>query len=663
MVVGVPGKKAWTRLSLTGLVFGVALLATISVLATVTTRRAVTTVEAADDVNTAWNSVFIDINQDVSALDDYLRLPDDMAVGLVDSRIGSADSRLTWLEQHAAPSEAVQLALVMDTYRSLTTKLRNLVTAARKNDDRGALATAVDAQATAVDMRRLVVIATAEQRNQLKSDMDQVDRDNRRLNIVWVLTVPFDAVLLLICAALLLGYQRRIERFAHNSQNQARHDPLTGLGNRMLLDEELSRAVETARSTGEPVALMMLDLDGFKGINDSLGHHAGDVLLQHIAARLPTGLRHTDVVGRLGGDEFAAVLPGIGSLDNALAVARHTLENIQHPVDLCGTTVDVSASIGVALFPTHCDCAEQLMQYADIAMYAAKRGHTGVALYSDSADRRSTRQLALLGEMRRAIDQRELVVHYQPKIDASTRAVIGAEALVRWQHPEHGLLQPGDFVPLVEQSELMSRFTEHIIGLALQQSHDWLVEGCEVPVAVNVGARCLLDRNFPAAVEHQLAVCGTPVSMLTLELTETSLINDPAQAKEMLTTLRALGLRLAIDDFGTGYSSMTYLITMPVQEIKIDRSFVSSMLSDASRRQVVQAIVNLGLSLGMEVVAEGVEDEETWDQLVAWQCSTGQGFHLGRPMPAAEFGRWLAGRAGATAQLPHVPARTGPLSS
>ena len=643
MLARLLAKRAWTHFALAGLIFGVAVLAAVTMLSTVTTRRAIVTVEISDQISATWNDVFVDINQEIDVLDDYQLMPDAVSVDQLQSHIASAEPSLIWLTDHVNSSEAARLRLIADTYRNVVAGMRAVVTAASEDRRTEAMTKAAETQAIAVGLSKQVIAASAVHRFQFKSDLEKTNRENQRLNTIGRLTVLFDAVLLTICAFLLLGFQRHIVRFAHSSQHQARHDPLTGLGNRMLFDEELGRAVERAQSTGVPVALLLMDLDGFKGVNDSLGHQAGDILLRHIAARLPLAVRRSDVVARLGGDEFAAILSGIGSIDNASAVANKVLDAVQQPADLDGTMVDVTASIGVSLFPVHSADAQQLLQHADIAMYTAKRHHLGVAVYADSADRQSPRQIALLGELRRAIEHQELVLHYQPKIDARTREVIGAEALVRWQHPEHGLLGPGDFIPLAEQSELMNRLTEHVIGRALRQSRDWLLDGWRVPVAVNVGARCLLDLNFPAMVERQLTTHELPADMLTLEITETSLISDPTQAREGLTVLRELGLSLSIDDFGTGYSSMTYLITLPVQEIKIDRSFVSSMLSEASHRQVVQAIVGLGLSLGLEVVAEGVEDEETWAQLIAWQCSTGQGYHLGRPVSAPDFGHWLTG--------------------
>jgi diguanylate cyclase (GGDEF)-like protein len=579
-------------------------------------------------------------------MSDYLRVPDDGVEPLA-SLVGSAWPQLGWLEKHEKSSERGQVTLVRAAYGSFTLSLQGLVDAARRGDPVGIGVQAAQASLGAAALRKQLTSAILLERIELKEYLNRVGQNTGRLRTAAMSVIGVDLALLIVCGALLLAYQGRMERYADSSRHQAQHDVLTGLGNRMVLDERLNRAVAHARETGEPVALLLLDLDGFKRVNDTLGHQYGDLLLQQVAGRLTGAVRVSDVVTRLGGDEFAMLLSGIGSVDGAAAVAEDVLAAIAEPMDLDGMPVDVAGSIGVALCPTDSSDGHQLMQHADIAMYSAKRGQLGVAVYADPMNEHSPSQFALLGELRRGIERDELVLHYQPKARTDTGEICGVEALVRWQHPERGLLTPAEFIPLAEQSGLMNQLTDHVLAVALEQSRRWRHEGWHLPVAVNIGARCLLNPAFPEEVAERLARAALPAEMLTLEITETALIRDPQRALDVFVRLRQLGVRLSIDDFGTGYSSMTYLTTMPVHELKIDRSFVSDMRQDASKKVIVRAIVSLAQSLGLSVVAEGVEDAQTWAELVAIGCGIGQGYHLQRPMPPTILVRWLSGRTGA----------------
>jgi diguanylate cyclase len=439
---------------------------------------------------------------------------------------------------------------------------------------------------------------------------------------------------------LALGYQRQLIRQAAASQHQALHDPLTGLPNRELFADRVAQATRASDRGLQPAALLLLDLDRFKDVNDTLGHHHGDLLLREVATRLTGTLRAVDTVARLGGDEFAVLLPD-ASADGAAAVAQKVRAALHQPLTLDGVGLDLDASIGIAVYPDHGADAAELLQHADVAMYIAKQTHAGFVVYDPAVDQHSPRRLALLGGLRRALERDELVLHYQPKADLHSGRVLGVEALVRWQHPAHGLLGPAEFIPLAERTGLIHPLTRWVLDAALRQAAAWRRAGHELSVAVNVSTRSLLDRDFPDQVADRLAAFEVPASALMLEVTESAVMADPALALDVLGRLHALGVGLALDDFGTGYSSMAYLKALPVDELKVDRSFVGHMASSNSDAVIVRSTIDLGHNLGLHVVAEGVENRDTWDQLAALGCDTAQGYHLGRPMPAADLERWL----------------------
>jgi diguanylate cyclase (GGDEF)-like protein/PAS domain S-box-containing protein len=426
---------------------------------------------------------------------------------------------------------------------------------------------------------------------------------------------------------------------------QAFSDHLTGLPNRALLRDRTEQAIRLAGRHGLVAALLLLDLDRFKEVNDTLGHHHGDLLLQQVAERLRGGLRASDTVARLGGDEFAVLLPNVTGVGDATAVAEKLSAAIEAPFVVDGLTLDVDASIGVAAYPDHGAGANELLQRADVAMYAAKASHVSYVVYDPGMDRHSPRRLGLLGQLRRALAAGELVVHYQPKAEVRSGRVTGAEALVRWQHPEYGLLGPGEFVPLAETTGLIRPLTSHVLEAALRQCRAWLDAGHELSVAVNLSTRCLLDLALPEQVTGLLEDAEVAPGRLLLEITESSIMTDPARALEILNRLHALGVQLAIDDFGTGYSSMAYLKSLPVQELKVDRSFVQHLRDSQSDAVIVRTTVDLGHNLGLRVVAEGVEDEATLRELARVGCDSAQGYHLAKPMPAAELDAWLAAQA------------------
>jgi diguanylate cyclase (GGDEF)-like protein len=452
---------------------------------------------------------------------------------------------------------------------------------------------------------------------------------------------------------LLVGYQRRHELHLAERRHDALHDPLTSLPNRVLFRDLVGQAVRAKGWEHDQGAVLLLDLDRFKEVNDTLGHHHGDALLQQLAARLRASVRTSDTVARLGGDEFAILLPRVDGPDGARAVARKLLDVLAEPFLVEGLELDVDGSVGVAVWPEHGRDAGELLRRADVAMYAAKHARAGFAVYDAGHDQNTPRRLGLLGQLRRAIDQGELVLHYQPQVEMRTGKAPTVEALVRWQHPTDRLLAPGEFIPLAERTGLIEPLTTWVVRAALDHCRRWRDAGHDLAVAVNVSASSLLDPRLPNRVATLLDETGVPPRSLILELTESSIMTDPTRALAVLSRLHGLGVRLAIDDFGTGYSSMAYLSNLPVDELKIDRSFVSRMHTGGSHRMIVRSTLELGHQLGMHVVAEGVEEPAAWRDLAALGCDFAQGFLLARPMPATELDAWLA-------QRPRRPA--GPLA-
>jgi diguanylate cyclase (GGDEF)-like protein len=432
----------------------------------------------------------------------------------------------------------------------------------------------------------------------------------------------------------------RLRMEAADKEHQALHDALTGLPNRTLFQQRVDAVIEQ-NAPGTSAAVLLLDLDRFKEINDTLGHHTGDVLLQDIGARLRRALRSGDTIARLGGDEFGVLLSDLTDREAAVAAANGIRATLDRPFVIGDLTLDVGASIGIALWPDHGDDTTTLLQRADVAMYAAKEGHSGVTVYDPMGDTYSLERLSLVGELRQAIENGELAVHYQPKADARTGMIIGLEALVRWDHPRQGSISPEEIVRIAEQTGLIRPLTQWVLSQALRQCRAWRRSGRAFDVAVNLSARSMLDNELPTDVLGMLDDHGLPASALTFEITESSIFVDPVRANAILGRLRTMGIGLAIDDFGTGYSSFSQLRRMPVDEIKIDRSFVTHMVNDESDFVIVRSIVDLGRNLGLRTVAEGVEDQDAWEALVALGCDVVQGYVLSAALPAAELDRWL----------------------
>jgi diguanylate cyclase (GGDEF)-like protein len=431
-----------------------------------------------------------------------------------------------------------------------------------------------------------------------------------------------------------------LEAKRQENEYQALHDSLTGLPNRTLFLRDLQEAVD-ARAEGERLAVMIMDLDHFKEINDTLGHHVGDRVLQEIGPRLAGVLREGDLMARLGGDEFGILLPDVPDDRVAIRIAERLMEELEQPLAVDGLALSVSGSVGIAIYPSHSDGVETLLRRADVAMYAAKEAGGGFEVYSPTLDENSPDRLTLVSQVRPGLERREFVLHYQPKVSLSDGRATGVEALIRWQHPDRGLVYPDDFIPLVEHTVLLRPLTSYVIEMALQQWRAWARCGLELEVAVNISARSLLDLQLPTHIAELLLRWEVPCRFLTLELTESFLMADPGRSVGVLAELADVGVRLSIDDFGTGYSSLSHLKRLPIHEIKVDRSFVSNMQGDPNDEMIVRATIELGRNLGLQVVAEGVEDQATLEQLGAFSCDLAQGYHIAMPMPAAQATRWL----------------------
>jgi diguanylate cyclase (GGDEF)-like protein len=414
--------------------------------------------------------------------------------------------------------------------------------------------------------------------------------------------------------------------------------------NRVLFQHRLQEVIADARARGGRLAVMLMDLDHFKEINDTLGHHFGDMLLKEIGPRLSTVLRDEDMMARLGGDEFGLLLPDLPTEEIAIRVAGRLLEELEHPVTVEGLALDVSGSVGIALFPLQADDAETLLRRADVAMYAAKEAGGGYELYHEDLDRHNPQRLTLIGQVRPAIENNEFEMFYQPKVRLIDGRVAGAEALIRWQHPTLGLVTPDEFIPLVEKTVLLRPLTQYVIEAVLRQWRVWADMGIRLPIAINISPRSLLDQELPDQVEQKLREFDVPPAFLRMELTESFLMADSGRSTVVLDRLSDVGVGLSIDDFGTGYSSLSHLKRLPIEEIKIDRSFVMQMHVDANDFMIVRATVDLGRNLGLRVVAEGVEDLSTFDRLAEFGCDEAQGYYISRPMSVIEFTRWLSVR-------------------
>jgi diguanylate cyclase (GGDEF)-like protein len=449
--------------------------------------------------------------------------------------------------------------------------------------------------------------------------------------------------LVLVVFQHLVGALLVSKRRSDELRRMASTDGLTGLANREHFQARVEQEIGAAERAGEGFGVMLIDLDRFKEINDTLGHHYGDVLLRELGPRLAACVGEHGLVARLGGDEFALLIGRPTAAPEELEqIARRLIECVQQPFVADELSLEVGGSIGISRFPHDGRDAHALLRSADVAMYAAKESQSTFRLYAAEHDHHSLRRLSLLSGIRHALAADQVVVHYQPKVELDDLTVQGAEALVRWQHPELGLLAPGTFIQAVEQTGLIGPLTRHVLSRAIAQCAGWRRSGRNMSVAVNLSVRNLLDRDLPREIEHLLSLHGLPPEALQLEITERMIMSDPDRALTVVTGLSALGVRLSVDDFGTGYSSLANLKRLPIDELKIDRSFVSPMLHEESDLIIVRSTINLGHDLGLKVIAEGVEDAATLERLTVLGCDLAQGYHVSRPLASDAFVRWLA---------------------
>jgi diguanylate cyclase (GGDEF)-like protein len=472
-----------------------------------------------------------------------------------------------------------------------------------------------------------------------------IAHDTHRLYLVLVigLTVLY-AVLFRLVASASRELRRRAEEakeLAERSAHDATHDPLTSLPNRSLFRDRAHQAILASARHGHNTALLLIDLDRFKEINDTLGHQAGDLLLREVGPRLHRVLRESDTVARFGGDEFGILLTHVSGPGAAEEVARAVHRALEEPFALQGLTLDVEASIGIALHPLHASDFEELMQRADVAMYRAKAKRSGYEVYVPSEDESDATKLKLASELRQAPHRNELVMHYQPKADLRTGRIVGAEALMRWRHPRHGVMMPDRFIPLAERSGLIRSLTLFAARTALTQARTWREAGIELTVSVNLSTRDLIDVSLPDEIGELLEETRVPAHLLELEITESVIMADPMRARGVLTRLRDMGVKVAIDDFGSGFSSLGYLKNLPLNDLKIDKSFVINMMEDSADAVIVQSTIELAHNLGLTAIAEGVESDQAWRRLRALGCDVAQGWLIGRPLPAADFANWL----------------------
>ncbi len=476
-----------------------------------------------------------------------------------------------------------------------------------------------------------------------------IGRDDRTIALLVFLGL---ALLWGLLFRIVASASRRLRRQAEENARLARYDRLTELPNRTLFRERVARALDRAQRAGETVAALLLDLEAFKQINDTLGHRTGDGVLREVAARLRDALGPDALLARLGNDEYAILTPRIAGVEDALAIAATAQSSLEAPIVLDGVALNVEASIGIALVPDHARDADTLLQRADVALDRARTHRSRVEIYSPEYDRSGAERLALLGQVRPALEHEEFVLFYQPKLDLRSGRVTGVEALLRWRHPERGMIAPLEFIELIEQTALVGPVTMHVIDRALGQQARWREAGLDLEMSVNLSARNLHHPELPGQIESLLRRHATPAGALTVEVTESAAMADPDRAVEVLSALRAQGIGVAIDDFGSGHASIGYLVTLPGSELKIDRSFVTGMCQSPRDEAIVRSTIDLARHLELRVVAEGIETAEVSERLAAMGCDAGQGYLIARPAPAEELTAWLHERARETPPTP-----------
>ena len=476
---------------------------------------------------------------------------------------------------------------------------------------------------------------------QIRNTQTTVTITNKAYERAWQLMFVLGGGVVILGIGIAIFVVRHTTKQGKLLQHQAMYDGLTGLPNRSLFADRLQQAILAGKRKQQAFALIAMDLDRFKEINDTLGHHIGDKALRHTARIVRGALRESDTLARMGGDEFSILLPTAQTPDGAMKAAKRIIDALRDPVVISGHEIEIGASLGIAMFPEHAKQPDELQRNADAAMYQAKRSHSGFVTFTSELEQNSEDRFTLQLEIRKAIANNEFVLHYQPKIDFSTHRISGAEALVRWQHPTRGLLSPDKFIPFAEESGLIRPLPKLILHEAVNQAKTWLKDGVPLQIAVNVSAVNIQDENFANQVAEILKQYDLPTSLIELELTESAVMSEPRKAISCIKKLCDIGVPVSIDDFGTGYTSMSKLKDLLVTKIKIDRSFVTDMLMNHSDAVIVRTTLDLGHSLGFKVVAEGVEDQATWDQLKDLGYDSAQGFYMSRPLAPEAFTEWL----------------------
>jgi diguanylate cyclase (GGDEF)-like protein len=635
-------KPLASRLALTGMAVVLLSMSGFAVWASNVTSTSLREVSRITALSDAHEGAAMALETQESLVREYLVLPSPAVRSLVAQRSADVDARLAYIKTAGdAPDRALATSLLArhQTYAGMTF---NALSAVDRGDVGAATALHEASDPIFDDVQAQIATAAANEHAEAGvASQALLQQQDFRAKAA---APAFGAgmLILVVFGLIMLAYRRSLDRQTAEVEHQALHDPLTGLPNRTLFRDRGEQALAMAARNQVAGAIMLLDLDLFKQVNDTLGHDSGDLLLKQVAARLKATLRESDTVARFGGDEFTILLPEVADRESAMVAARTVASALQRPFLVSGITLDIEVSIGVAVFPEHGTDVDTLVSRADVAMFISKRDHAECTLYVQELDINTPRALSLLGELRRALDHGDLVVHYQPKADLASGQVVGVEALVRWKHATLGLIPPDDFVPLAERTGLIHPLTEFVLGEALRQCRGWLDSGLELPVAVNISARSLVDPKFPDLVAALLRKSGVPAPMLKLEITENSMMADPARARATLQRLTELHVSLSIDDFGIGYSSLAYLKDLPLQELKIDQSFVMNLEGHAANRMIVNSIVSLAQNLGLRVVAEGVEDKAAWGELSRLGCDFAQGFLLAHPMAGDDIPAWRA---------------------
>lgn len=558
-----------------------------------------------------------------------------LARRLLQARSAFEGMRLTQEEKAA-------LAMV----RKTMAKSETITTAAidRALDTKGE----AEARATIEEVRRFAIPAQREVAAALNALVDIQTRAARRAAVTAdsAYDHAFAAVLTVGLSGTLIGgfvaffTIRNTSRQAKTLRVQALSDSLTGLPNRALLRDRLQRLALVGRRAGGNSALLMVDLDRFKEINDTMGHPQGDEVLRLVAQRLLQCARESDTVARMGGDEFAMLLPATSEA-GAKTVAEKVIARLNQAFLLGDRQIDVGASIGIAIHPRHGTDAESLLRHADSAMYEAKRNRTGVEIYDPSDQSRHAVDVGLNSDLRHAIERQQLILHYQPRIHQQSNNITGVEALARWQHPVHGFVPPDRFIPMAEQIGVINALTDWVLTESVRQCAEWHRKGYVMTMAVNLSAINLKNRELPSRVEDVLRRYSLEAHWLELEITETALLEETQRIFDVVSRLQAIGVKISIDDYGTGYSSLSHLRKLPADIIKIDRSFVMGMSTNPDDATIVRSTIRLGHELGLSVVAEGVEDMATWERLAELQCDAAQGYFMSRPLLPDDLVRWM----------------------